>query len=625
MTTQTYPRAAVSNKMPDLDRTDVEIYPRATAAPTIMAAGAWAGVFSNANHWKCTSAQVGPDFTPGTTLIILLYVDNHTGTQVVWCYNGGTTTGWRMQHAAGGTLNVLFGATSFQSPTDMKLGLNAYAVQRLQSGALRASLVGGTVAQLSAAPSYTTANASAVHGYGARVDIAATNAAAGTRILAVAILRRASGDYTDAELQKFSGSLNNLNSWQLHPDILADANLLHAQRFEDWDGSSNTFTALGSAPYTLTKQGTGGGKTTLPSFLRYEIPRTAVHDSVRWEAPGNSEPSGTKRMNIYGRVRFTSSAAAASGVPGLFVEAVKSIDVGATEQKDIGVLVDGAQVAANEENALEIQDDNITRLLTVTGVGVGSNKAFTVISGAQRWPGDYSDAYPIKCITPVAVRVPSTTPLTWTSRSEPAHRLIIVSDNHAVELEDSAANITSACYQSWPMLVRANSTYGVTVDAWEGRSWFTASLDRFPDESPGHTAIMSTMAMIIAAADGTSSNTLWIDLGVTDYNHDLMDNEAEFKNDVENFLDALHAALPNLIIYVVTGVPSAFGAANNTKGWNMTDETTWLDDICAARAWTTRVNARGYVTGAGIGASGNYYTVAGHAQYEAAMRLVLGY
>ena len=594
------------------------------SGPEVQAAGACVGPFSAANYWSDTTPQRGPDFIPGTVLNLLVWSTGDNDQQVMWCYNESTTSGWRLQHAGGQRFNILLSNVTYQSLTNMRLGLNNYAVQRMQDGSVRSSLNGGAAGEIVAAPVYVNAGVTARHGIGR--SIVPNQQAINTRILAGAVLRRAVGDYSDAELEAISGAANGLNRWQLADGIFSDPNLFFGYRFEDWDGVTVALPLFANVGgYSIDRNGTGGTLQTLPSYLRYRIPPPALDDNARFVPANNGTPPGTKRYSIFSQTRFQSDAQDNVSA-GLIVDIVRSEDVGdgEGENKNCGVLIDGVAPTGNSGvGTLIVEEKEILRAIDCLGVPAGAAKQFEVITGIQRWPGDYFDDEPIKGFYPQYIRVPQSTPLSWIKPVPPADKIVVFSDGHLIQVE--GAPVISATFQSWPMLARANAGagWGFSCEGWQSRAGYTlfGTVDYRT----------SNLEILRKHLTGTSSNTLWMDFGTTDYNHinwgvPPATGLSNFGDALGAWLDLIHAEFPALIIYVALGVPITYGLVPSFAGWTITPELeAVINATCAARAFVTYVDARLWVSGAGIGSSGTYYTELGHQQYEAQFRAIIGY
>lgn len=578
--------------------------------PQLQPAGARIGVFSLLNYWAGALGD-GPDFSLGRTFVIAFWRSSAANNQTIWGFNTATS-GWFLIHGNARNLLLFYrgvGGGSSVLSSNLYFGLNVVAITRKLDGTVRFCLNGCSAVAVAAPGTYTAGGVLAVHAVGknqGEVSLPAT----GSSVLAQAVI---DAEATDAELQRWSGQANALDRWHLHPEIAAHGSLRWLANWEDWDGASATFAGTGASPYTLTRAGTGGGKTAMPAYLRYRIPRRSCFDNGYWENLGG----GRIRHSVFANSRFVSSAVdVVDGPAGLIVDLYVT-QVGVVANSNAGLSVNGTNLAANN---VGVEPDTVGfRAIDCPGIPAGAGKAFVVTDGSQSQatPGAFT------VVAAQYVRVPATTPLAWTPEPVPTHVVVNVSESLFVQVGGitDVAGVKGPPYQAWPMLERANwsASRRVVCEGWGFGTWF----ERIGSAS-SRAAFLAQMQRV---ADASVSNWFWLALGTNDFGLNTYSSLVTFEADLVSFLGSLSAlGLPDFQAFVASPTTRTGEGTPNGSGFTLPDFRTAMSNAVTTLADpnVSYVEASAYVS-AGNRPDGLHFNPAGHVEYEAAMRLVLGY
>ena len=141
------------------------------------------------------------------------------------------------------------------------------------------------------------------------------------------------------------------------------------------------------------------------------------------------------------------------------------------------------------------------------------------------------------------------------------------------------------------------------------------------------SALSTTVARVLAEMDGTSANYLWIALGTNDYGASLA-TAAATAAALGALIDAIHAARPDITIYLQTPIQriSPSTEAANGYGETLPQHRAALSGLTTGRGWLTVIDgsAGKIVSDANIYSDGIHATKDGAAQIEAKYRAVMG-
>jgi hypothetical protein len=587
----------------------------------VQPSGARIGQFSVGNYWSA-AAGTGPDEQNSRTFVCAFWRDaGSVANQYLWGFNSATT-GWYLQAGNAHDLRLFHRGASSTYFADIYFGLNVVAWTKTAGGALRWSLNGGVAGALASPGAYTVGGGSAVHAFGYNAA-EALGAASQHSLLWNAVI---DAELTDADLQTISGQANALDRWHAPVLVTGHASLRWLANWENWDGAAATFVGSGSSPYTMTKAGTGGGRSVMSGYKRYRVRESAVWDSSQLFSQGASGAVGTRR-SAYATSRFNTGAAdpSSSGPSGLIVDSLASTWNVASwpGQIEAGVNAAGANLSANHNGLqpipgiLQVEGYALQRAVDCPGMVPGN---VVLTDGMQTTAGGAIGS----ASTVLYVRVPDSYSVGWTERVRPAATTINVFDSKGGQIEglDQEYGIINPTYNAWPMLSRANAgATRVACEGWGSGAWFQRI-----SSAPLRAAFVETLRQLAA---GTASNLYWIELGTNDFGLVTYAALATFETDLAAFANAMIAlALPGFKLRLVGPTARLNEATNNANGWNLPGLRTSISNVvtAVANANVTYVDASAYVSvGNRPDAPQLHFNAAGHIQYEAAMRAVVGY
>lgn len=256
---------------------------------------------------------------------------------------------------------------------------------------------------------------------------------------------------------------------------------------------------------------------------------------------------------------------------------------------EVGVYVDGV----------------FSQTIQQSGDGVNVNR-FTLSAGAKRVSlvnGAQSQLTPIKGTFVHSVHANAAMTQVFPTVTD---RIYIYGDSIAV-----GANCVYSQENAWAMkLRRYRGTDSTMVDAQGYRALSS-------DASDG-TARTAFVAKVVSA----NPATLWMAIGTNDYGIPTT-NAVDFGSDYAALLDALHTALPSLVIYCQTPIVRTSEAANSF-GNTLGDYRSQISTAVSTRtAYCTLVDGTSLVTTSDLHDS-VHPTDAGHGIYYAAVKTVLG-
>jgi lysophospholipase L1-like esterase len=280
------------------------------------------------------------------------------------------------------------------------------------------------------------------------------------------------------------------------------------------------------------------------------------------------------------------------------------LDTSATEFEVVsysnfaGLFLDGAEIGV-------YVDGVFNQTIQHGGDGVSTNR-FTLSAGAKRVSlvnGAQTQLSPIKGTFVHSVHANATMTQAFPSVTS---RIYIYGDSIAV-----GGNCVDSQENAWAMqLRRYRGTDSTMVDAQGYRSLYN-------DASDG-TARTAFVAKVVSA----NPATLWMAIGTNDYGIPTT-NAADFGSDYAALLDALHTALPSLVIYCQTPIVRTSEAANSF-GNTLGDYRSQISTAVSTRtAYCTLVDGTALITTSNLD-EGVHPTDAGHSIMYSAIKTVLG-
>jgi hypothetical protein len=573
------------------------------AGYTLTNASASAGVFSSANYFSNAAGVGGPDLTAGNGVAVLFNVSSVAPTdQVCLAYANGTS-GWAldctstklvMQFRNGGTTQ-----SQNLGSTVLQLGYHCAVIVRRVDGSLWASVDGAAAFQVAASPTYTTCTS------GATIDIGRVNPAWASLPFTGGVMMSAAYFTVDpgaTVMQTWSACVNAINRNEFDPTLRAYGGLVWEWNcLRDYSGGATTVTGLGSAPVTFTKAGT----VALNAIsAEHYWPDTAIpwRDTV-------AAVAATSQLGVPYNLRSTYAHAVGNTTTGAFaVDGVWDMDnvhpaglqayTAMTLQAPTGTYIGNGVAAA-------LADQGIRRTRDFTSFTPSASIEIT--EGFQSNLGVTTRrASAIK-----AIRVPATNPISWVAGGSTANRLALCGDSILTGLFS-----TTPPQSGWAALIRKNRG-GVLIDSYGGRSYKDICVD-----ASARTAFVAALGAML---DGTVSNAWWNQLGINDYLSSLW-SMATAASNIAALYDAIHAAYPALVIYMVTPIITTQEATANGFGDTPPTVRSTLTTIQSTRSgWITLVDGTTLVTSGGISADKIHPTTAGHVTLESNTRTILGY
>jgi lysophospholipase L1-like esterase len=136
----------------------------------------------------------------------------------------------------------------------------------------------------------------------------------------------------------------------------------------------------------------------------------------------------------------------------------------------------------------------------------------------------------------------------------------------------------------------------------------------------GSAAAVATR--LVAALNGTTTNTVLLTIGTNDYGLDKQ-TSAAFGVQYGALVDAIHAAAPSAIVYAVTPIVRTSEVANGL-GETLTQYRTAISALSSGRTWLHIVDGTTILTTGDL-SDGLHPTDAGHVKMKAFFKTMLGY
>ena len=264
----------------------------------------------------------------------------------------------------------------------------------------------------------------------------------------------------------------------------------------------------------------------------------------------------------------------------------------------LGVRVDGVDYAVAKATA----GGNAQTLVTLPG----GTKTVEIVTGQQSYSSSLTGVW-LKSLQWNGESSGSTTP-----PPTPAARLVVYGDSLSVGADAFSGTDYAPSLKGWTVLLRgyaAETGYdSVLIEGYGARKLKDDCVD-----ATARTAFVTQIA-------GYSPAALWIAVGTNDYGFASW-TAASFGTAYAALLDALHAALPNLIVYAQTPTLRSSEAANGA-GSTLGDYRAAIASACSGRAWVQLVDGTTLFS-LSDSLDGLHPTAAGHAAYAAVARDVL--
>ncbi|MFA5186318.1 MAG: GDSL-type esterase/lipase family protein [Patescibacteria group bacterium] len=212
--------------------------------------------------------------------------------------------------------------------------------------------------------------------------------------------------------------------------------------------------------------------------------------------------------------------------------------------------------------------------------------------------------------------------LTCTRPMAPMHRVVIYQDS----ISWGYVTVTPFV-QSWGMLLRSHGLgagWDITEEAYGTRALTDDVTSNSHDVDA--TKLAALVGRLASACDGISSNVLIVAMGTNDCGHSLPSGYATraigFGILYAAFLDAFHALRPDVQIVCITPLTRAVIEADLVPY-----RSEIVTDVTDRSAWgnVTTMDGPSMVTYPANFTDGTHPNDAGHVQFEAAVRAVLGY
>ena len=552
---------------------------RRSAGPDYSRPSAYFWSLDNSNNIAVVGSG-GPDLTVGTTIICRWWSEGTTGNDCVWSYND-TLTGWAL-NMSGATLALLLrngagGNVGYNLVSQRRDGLNAVAITRTASGALRCSVNGNAVIQLSAAPTYFTNGATATEGIGYAAGQSLPSEKNGVSEVAYI-----AAEASDSDLLEWSRT-NYTNRFEMPGTVTDHTALVYRLRAIDWDGVSATVSAIqGSRTYSVIGA---------PSVEA--VPSEAIYSAnllLRYITDGYVY-ADVEQLSPYYRIVVTTDSEHI---------AVTADDTGnAGGFREFGIKIDG--VATQDLQAREYEWPGGERTLDVLNGLDGASRVIEVHSGIKTTSG---------IVSVRDIRIPGDATLAIASPAAASDRMLVVGTS--ISVGDAAAAPWRGGFAS---IMRANRGE-VTIDGvGAGSLW-----DLAKDASTRATSV----ARVVTLLDGTISNTLYLCHGTNDYGLTRW-SSSDFGAAYALYVDDVISAVPGIAIYCETPITRGT-EAELIGGWGDLDAyRAQISTVAAARPECTLVNGPPLVTYPANYSGSVHPNTAGHIEYEANVRAIIGY
>ncbi len=574
-------------------------------APAIVPAGAAIGPFSIAgNNWG-SAAGVGFDFANSRWFGVRGFRGAGTiNNQTLFTFNNGATTGWRLLCSNTASFNLLFNAATRAIPLAY-LGLFHVLVGLDSGGLLWYSLNGGAAVNVAVPGAYTPAGASARVGIGADVT-SASFPATQTRILQNYVIDGVS--LSPAQMAALTADRNSMDRWHAAPLLTTHPNLAWFLNWEDWDGSAATFAGTGSGAITLTRAGTGGGRTVLPARSRYRIPQRAYGATDVFQY----YERGANNHRSFSFVQFVTDAVDTTNGP--FALGVGSYG------KDLGIIVN-AGVGVNSSATGNLAGNNCGAELTVfdqidvcdvPGIGAGS-KTVTLTESIQSIVIGTGEIKPNA--SPQFIDVPLGASVVFVDQytTAPNDQQVFISDSLLEQdvVPSDNTGVKGPFYDSTPPLQRVSAAPRLTSAICLGGDTWANNI-----ATSGPRARL--VAAIKRACRGTVTNWVRMQLCTNDFGFNTYLLQTTFQaNLVLFFTDLFAAGITGLKLQIFGTTDRTGGATPNGSGWVLADFRTSQSLAVAAfaNADCTYIAADTVVSGANK-PDGLHYNAAGHTEWS---------
>lgn len=519
----------------------------APAPAATSTASASIGPFATSSDRLSVTGSGGPNLGASKSIGVLfeMYERVRKGVaETIWSY-ADATSGWYLT-LDGNTNNLTLitagGTTYTYTGGPVSAGLHCIWITVTAGSAIRISVDGQNASQLSATLTYTNGSASARNVIGGlNTAVNATGfPLTGGRVLGTAYIGAA---LSDANLQSYSNVVNQTERYLWPAAVTGHASAVSVWHATDWDGSSGTTTAgFGSAPTTWTKAGSVS-KNTIKAEYIYTLTDAMFSDAAASTSQTYQNGGTYSLRNSFARVQFASASPTRIVVG---VAADGAVLGSGTAWPNVALRVDGVPTGAQYGGA-QANEAGLFRQVDFMPGTFQAGSAFELTDGLvmrTSFTGVARSAAGAQTI-----RVPTDAPITAiTTPTAAANRLIVMGDSIT-----EGSGLSNSGIAAWPMLVRADRTEVTSDGIGTGRAY------ELMKDSPSITA---TVARLTALCDGTSSNKLWFAYGINDWANTPAQTAANFGTSLGALMDAIHAALPSLTIYLQTPISRSSESAN---------------------------------------------------------------
>jgi hypothetical protein len=395
------------------------------------------------------------------------------------------------------------------------------------------------------------------------------------------------------------------------PEAVRAAAVVDLQPSRDWNGAASTLTTLGSAPVTL---GVAGALRLFPvAEARYVADSAYYVDSRQAEPNVDSGGYAWTVRNPYAHLRAQTDAEYVSA------EAYATIYWN-YPYPELGSYVNGIAGASVPVplSRVPIPGTAHPAQIATFYVGAGAAKVVDLWEGSADTNDYFCQQYFRAGTFIQALRLPTLLTDGVTSANSsmlrppppPAHRVVLLMDEAEgwYTVDPERTSVLARLRQSYPYPTDGIAEYG-------GASLAMAEFAIRAD----------SVSSIVAQLDGTSTNAVWIGLGMLDYGGPTGDSAAHFQNAYQGVVNGICSGKPGTQLYLqspLQRVAPATESANdygNTLGDYRTAVQSIATGSCPAGCSCTYVNCGGgaCVSNANMdGNTGIYLTNAGVAQLE---------
>lgn len=557
-------------------------------------AGAELGNFNYGAGRHVVSSSGTLDFRPGKTIYIsfeLTASASASNEVIVGCYSGAYSSGKGWIICRGASSEIIYitkwdGSGYAALAVGVRLGVRQLAVTwKASDNTLWVSMDGSAAASVG---SLSAPNTDA--GCKVAVGSPVTTGSAYADSLAngaVGCFGMVGSELSSAQLAAASSWMDGatpLNRFTLPSQYASPVADFNAYR--DWDGVASTITTQGSSPVVFAVTGAVSRIDTSETY--YATTDAMYHDSKLSVAE-----TYAVRRNAFARLRFTTSGTR------LAIQQVSTIQgiYGGTYAASsvwIGGAYLGVATAINA-NVQELHDVTLT-------AGVG--KAVDVVEGLQSYyGGDVLGTFVS------GIRIPSDGVVV--APSYPSKRVVAMGNSIL-----NGFTVTSPQSQNPIAVLRGTFSGQVTLLGWGSAYLYTFS-------NPG--AVAGWAASIAQMLDGTSSNTLLIELQTNDYGLSVQSASA-YATNTAALIDAVKAAVPDLQVEVLGAIERRAPASEAANGLGDTLDAyrSAASSLTSGRSWVHYTNLKTTVSPANYNADGIHPLTAGAAQIAAAYQSIVG-